>query len=227
MKTANRKYYVMLSAAACALAMSFVDGVIQPGYAVKSVIKVLLFLVVPLIFFFSQGELKQQLKSLFIPKKRDLLVALILGVGAFCLILGGYWLVTRFVDLTDAILKLTAAGGVSPANFGAVSIYIALVNSLLEEFMFRGFAFLSLKRLSGRRFAYIFSASVFALYHFGMVAGGGNPLIWIAAMVGLFIAGVILNFLNEKSGNIVTSWLVHMCANLGINAIGFYVLGMI
>ena len=72
MKTANRKYYVMLSAAACALAMSFVDGVIQPGYAVKSVIKVLLFLVVPLIFFFSQGELKQQLKLLFIPKKNGI-----------------------------------------------------------------------------------------------------------------------------------------------------------
>lgn len=227
MKTASKKYYVIISAAACALAMSIVDGVIQPPYAVKSIIKVILFLIVPMIYFYTQGELKKQLKGLFLLQKREVCIALALGVGVFFLILAGYWLIERILPLSDIILRLTAQNGVRSDNFGAVSTYIALVNSLLEEFMFRGFAFLSLKQLTSRRTAYIFSAAVFSVYHFGMVAGSGSILIWIGALAGLFIAGVVLNYLNEKSGSIITSWLVHMCANLGINAVGFYIFGML
>ncbi len=222
----KKSHYVILSTVLCALLMTFVDGVLQPGYAVKSAFKVLLFLIVPLFYFFRNGE-TAQLKALFVPRKRELLVALGLGVGAFVVITGGYWLISQVFDLTDAILQLTGDAGVSPANFFWVSIYISLVNSLLEEFFFRGFAFISLKNLSNRRFAYIFSAALFAFYHFGMVAGIQNVLIWVAAMAGLFAAGVILNLLNEKSGSIITSWLLHMCANLGINTVGFYVFGMI
>lgn len=225
MKTVPKQGYVILSTLLCALAMSLVDGVIQPPYAVKSAIKVVLFLLVPMVYFVMHRELPQ-LKDLFLPAKRDLLIALCFGVGCYGFILGGYWVITRFIDLTDTILQLTSDGGVSPDNFVYVSTYIALVNSLLEEFLFRGFAFLSLKNLTNRRFAYIFSAAVFAIYHFGMVAGS-SPLIWAMALVGLFIAGVVLNFLNEKSGSIITSWLLHMFANLSINTIGFYVFGMI
>lgn len=227
MKTTGKQRYVVVSAVLCALVMSLVDGVIQPPYAVKSGIKVILFLIVPLIYFYTQGELKSQLKAFFLPHKKDALLALVFGIGVYFLILGGYWLITRIFPLADIILELTAQNGVGADNFGAVSIYIALVNSLLEEFLFRGFAFLSLKKLSSRSFAYIFSAAVFAVYHFGMVAGSGNLLIWVCALAGLFIAGVVLNMLDEKSGSILTSWLLHMCANLGINTVAFYVFGMI
>lgn len=225
MKQTPKKAYVICSTILCALAMSLVDGVIQPPYAVKSAIKVALFLLVPMTYFLVYREWGQ-LKALFAPAKRDLLVALCLGIGCYGFILGGYWVITRFLNLTDTILRLTSDGGVSAENFLFVSVYISLVNSLLEEFLFRGFAFISLKKLTNRTFAYIFSAAVFAVYHFGMVAGG-SPLIWAMALVGLFIAGVVLNFLNEKSGSIITSWLLHMFANLSINTIGFYVFGMI
>lgn len=222
----NKKEYVIITTIFSALVMAFVDGVLQPSYAMKSFVKILFFLLPPLGYF-MQFRAWDQLKDLFILKKRELLLALTLGFGAFGVIIGGYTLISCFFDLDEAILQLTADGGVSPANFLYVSTYIALVNSLLEEFFFRGYAFLNLKKLTSRRFAYILSAALFAIYHFGMVAGSGNPLIWIGAMVGLFAAGVILNFLNEKSGSILTSWLLHMCANLAINAVGFYVFGMI
>ena len=222
----GKKTFVFVTTVLCALAMSFVDGVVQPPYAVKSAIKILLFLCVPLGYF-ARFRAWDQLKNLFRLKKMELLVALGLGVGAFVVITGGYMVISRFFDLDAIILARTSEGGVSAANFLYVSTYIALVNSLLEEFLFRGFAFLSLKKLSSRSFACIFSAAVFAVYHFGMVAGSGNLLIWICALAGLFIAGIVLNFLDEKSGSILTSWLLHMCANLGINTVAFYVFGMI
>lgn len=222
----TRKEYVVYAAVLCSLAMTIIDGVVQPPYAVKSLIKLALFLLCPLGYygwFADWGQLKRLLR----PAKRDLLAALGLGFGCVGVIWGGYWLISRFFSLTDVILKLTSDGGVSPDNFLFVSTYIALINSFLEEFFFRGFAFISMKQLTSRRNAYVFSAALFALYHFGMVAGGRNPLIWTGAMIGLFGAGIVLNFLNEKSGNIITSWLVHMLANLAINSIGFSVFGML
>ena len=222
----RRKAYVLVSTLVCALAMSLVDGVLQPPYAIKSALKLLLFLCVPLGYFAMFREWKS-LKALFLLEKRELLAALVLGIGAFGVITGGYMLISRFFSLEEAILTLTADGGVSPDNFLYVSFYIALVNSLLEEFFFRGYAFLNMKRLTSRGFAYFFSATLFAVYHLGMVSGNGNPLIWGGALILLTASGLILNALNEHSGSILTSWLLHMCANLGINAVGFYVFGMI
>lgn len=222
----QKRLYVIASTVLCALAMAFVDGVIQPPYALKSFLKVLLFLIVPLGYF-SLFRAWDSLKALFLLKKRELAVALALGIGAFVVITGGYMLVSKFFSLEEAIWQMTAEGGVNPGNFLYVSFYIALVNSMLEEFFFRGYAFLNLKSLTSRPFAYFFSAVLFAIYHLGMVSGNGNVLIWGGALILLTASGLILNALNEHSGSILTSWLLHMCANLGINAVGFYVFGMI
>ena len=222
----TKKEYVIYTTVLCTAVTMIVDGIVQPSYAVKSLIKFALFFLVPMGYF-GLFRLWGELKRLFLICKRDLLLAFALGVGAFGLLTGGYMLISRFIDLDAAILRLTSDGGVNPGNFFYVSIYIALVNSMLEEFFFRGFAFLSTKAIAGRRFAYLFSAGLFAAYHFGMLAGGGNLLIWLGAMVGLFAGGMILNGMNERSGSILTSWLLHMCSNLAINTIGFYVFGMI
>lgn len=222
----KRKSYVILTTVFCALAMAFVDGVIQPPYFVKSGAKIAVFLL-PALWYFQKFKAWESLKALFLLKKRELLAALGLGIGAFGVIIGGYALISRFFSLDEAILTLTADGGVSAENFLYVSFYIAIVNSLLEEFFFRGYAFLNLKSLTSRRFAYLFSAVLFAVYHLGMVFGNGNILIWGGALLLLTAAGLILNALNEKSGSILTSWLLHMCANLAINTVGFYVFGML
>ena len=108
-----------------------------------------------------------------------------------------------------------------------MALYISFINSFLEEFFFRGFAFISLKKLTSRKFAYIFSAALFALYHAGMTAGYFHIGIFLATLAGLFVAGIIFNYLNEKSENIYTSWLVHMFANFAINTVGFILFGII
>lgn len=224
MKTHVQKVYIILSTVICAVMMSFVDGVWQPGYIVKSLIKIALFLLVPLSFFLFRGEWKETMHFLFVPKTKSLLIAVLLGVGVYGVILGAYTLFNAVYDITDLVLKATSQNGVSAHNFLWVSLYISFANSLLEEFLFRGFAFLRLKKETSRLFAYGFSALAFAFYHLGMIATGMHPGISFLAMVGLFVAGIVLNFLNEKSGSLLTSWLVHMFANFAINTIGFMII---
>ena len=227
MKRNAETQFVVLSVLLCSILMSFVDGVVQPGYAVKSAVKVVLFLGIPLCSFLRNAEGRNRLKALFYPQKRELIAALGLGGSVFAVILCGFFLLRNIVDFSGIASRLTAEAGVSAENFVFVALYISFVNSLLEEFFFRGFAFLTLREHSSRAFAYCFSAGMFALYHLGMTAGWFSPILWLAAVVGLFVGGCIFNRLNERGGNIFASWLVHMCANFAINTVGFILFGIL
>jgi membrane protease YdiL (CAAX protease family) len=54
-----------------------------------------------------------------------------------------------------------------------------------------------------------------------------SPLIFLLAMAGLFIGGLIFNYLNERNGNIINSWVVHLMANLAINTVGLIMFEMV
>lgn len=223
----NRKVYVITSVLFSTLLMCFVDGVIVPPYLYKSIIKIVLFLLVPMIYFLLYKEKNVHLKKLFIPKRKDFLLALLLGAGVFTVIMAAYFICRNYIDFSEIQESLTGGIGVNADNFVYVAIYISFVNSLLEEFFFRGFAFLVLKQESSRKFAYLFSAVMFALYHVGMTSGWFNPVIYVLSMIGLGAGACIFNFLNERCENIYPSWLVHMCANFAINTVGFILFGII
>ena len=217
----NKKntWLLVLSAIVCCGIMAVLDGVIQPGYAVKSCIKISLFLAVP--FLVSRFCTELRFARLFRFRRKALLPALALGVAVYSVILGGYFLLRNWIDFSGIVDSLSSGAGVNKDNFLFVSLYISFINSLLEEFFFRGFLFANLKQSSGRAMAYGFSALMFALYHVAMMAGWFHPAITLLLIAGLMIGGMIFNFLNEKQENICTSWLVHMFANFAINTVGF------
>lgn len=209
---------VLLTALVCCAVMALVDGVIHPPYAVKSAVKLILFLGLPWLLTHASGGIP--FKTIFRFRKRGFGVALGLGLGLYALILGVYFLLARFVDFSGIVENLSQNAGVNKGNFLFVSLYISFVNSLLEEFFFRGFVFLNLKP-AGRSLAYSFSAGLFALYHVAMMTGWFSPGIYLLAILGLAAGGTIFNLLNEKLGTIYVSWLTHMFANFAINTIGF------
>ena len=206
----------------CCAAMALVDGVFRPGYAVKSVIKIAMFMLVPLIA--SRIDRGVMYLPLLCPKKKGLLSAIALGVGIYVVILDGYFLVSPFFDFSQIAGALTTNAGVTKENFLYVSLYISFANSFLEEFFFRGFIFTNLKQLSSKKLAYIFSATAFSLYHVAMMIGWFSPMLFLLVMVGLAAGGMIFNWLNEKLDTIYCSWLTHMFANFAINTIGFMLL---
>ena len=117
--------------------------------------------------------------------------------------------------------------GITAENFIYVSLYISLMNSFLEEFFFRGFGFITLKKYASREMAYLFSSSLFAVYHIGMLVGMFHFGALLLLMVGLIVGGCIFNFLNERNENIYPSWFVHMFANFAINTVGFILFGVL
>ena len=206
------------------VAMTLVDGIIQPGYFIKSTVKLVFFLAIPLLF---SKKLKLSFSGAFRPKRQSIIIGSVLGVAAFCVILGAYRLLHPHLDLSGVVHALESTAGVTKDNFLFVGTYIALCNSLLEEFFFRYFAFLGLERNGNKLFAYIFSAAAFAIYHAGMLITMVAPLLFALALVALFACGLLLNYLNGCSQTIWVSWLLHMGANLAINTVGMILLGIL
>ena len=200
-------------------AMTLVDGVLRPPYAVKSAVKLALFLLAPLLYGYAAG--KDGYRALFRIQRRALLRVFALGFGVFALILGAYFALRSVFDFSAVTALLGKNAGVTAENFLWVSLYISFVNSLLEEFFFRGFAFLVLRRYAGERFACLFSALSFALYHTAMMLGWFSPPLFLLALAGLAAGGVLFDLLDARAGTIFPSWAVHIFANLAINTVGF------
>jgi membrane protease YdiL (CAAX protease family) len=180
-----------------------------------------------MIFFLVNREALKEFKQLFLFKKDGLLKSLLLGVGVYTVILLGYFLTRNIIDFSNVTSNLTEGMGITANNFIYVSLYISFMNSFLEEFFFRGYGFITLKKYTSRKFAYIFSSSIFAIYHVGMLMGMFHIGVLLLLLLGLIVGGCIFNFLNEANDNIYSSWFVHMFANFAINTVGFILFGIL
>ena len=208
----------MLVIVAC-FVMGIVDAVIQPGYIIKSIIKIIMFLLIPILYSFCVKD--YSIKNLVKAERKGIVFALVLGCIVYAIILVAYFIFKNVFDFSALTSSLNETTGVNESNFIWVSLYISFINSLLEEFFFRGFAFITLKKIISKKFAYIFSSTLFALYHIAMMIGWFGIYVILISLIGLFVGGMIFNKFDDKRDNIYLSWIVHMFANFAINTIGF------
>ena len=179
-----------------------------------------------MIYFLKNKEELKTFKKLLRFQKRGILKSLLLGIIIYITIVLGYFLTRNIIDFSNVTSNLTEDSGITANNFLYVSLYISLMNSFLEEFFFRGYAFLTLKTYTSRKTAYVFSSLIFSIYHTGMLIEMFPIGETILLMIGLVIGGCIFNYLNERHDNIYPSWFVHMFANFGINTVGFILFGV-
>ncbi len=205
--------------------MAWVDGVLSPNYAVKSVIKLVLFFALP--FGFSLLDRSFSCKSLFIFDKKRLIRSAAFGLFVYAFIVSVYYLVSPYFDFSGVTGTLQKDSGVNKNNFVFVAVYISAVNSLLEEFFFRGFAFLTLKKAGAAKTAYLFSAAAFSFYHIAFLTNWFNPGLFVFLIICLFLVGILFDRLDEKSGAIYPSLMVHIFANFAINTIGLILFGIV
>jgi len=225
MDTKRRLFIVLFLILAVCLIMAWIDAVISPIYPIKSAAKIGLFLIIPIGYSFLDKSIS--LRSFFLLDRKKFFISIFLGLGIYLFILGAYFIIGPFFDFSNITITLQNNIGVNKTNFIYVALYISFINSLLEEFFFRGFGFLTLKKFTSRKVAYIFSAGVFSLYHIAIMTSWFTPILFILLIFSLFVAGLLFNWLNEKSNNIYTSWMVHLFANLAINTIGFILFGIL
>lgn len=219
--TKQTRSILILVTMACA-AMTFIESVLSPDYAVKIALRILLFAGSVGVYHLRFPE--EALKPIFSPA--SLKFALLLAVGAFALLLGGFFLLRPFFDLNAIANGLTTGQNITRDNFLLVALYICTVNSLLEELFFRGLAYLTLRRHWGEVPAQVFSAAAFALYHVSILSGWFPLWLFVLIVAGLFVCGILFNALDHR-GSLLPSWLLHAAANLAINVMGLIMFGLV
>ena len=221
-KNRGKAYEIMILVLICCAIMAWVEGVLRPVYPVKSALKLTVFLGGAGLYVLLTRDLGPF--RIFRRPQRIKLAAL-LALGVLLFLLGGYLLLSPWLDLSAIPANLAAKEGITARTFPLAALYITFCNSLLEEFFFRGFAFLTLYRAGHTKLAYGFSALAFALYHVSITSNWGSPVLILLMVAGLTAAGLLFDWL-DREGSLLPSWLVHMGANLGTNGVGMILFGI-
>ncbi len=159
------------------------------------------------------------------PHQGGLLVGLGLG-----LVLGGSVLAvwyawgTALVDVPAARAHLQASGVAEPAVYLALSAYLALVNSLLEEYVWRWFAFLNFETLFGTRAAVILAALAFTLHHVFVLRASFSWTVTLLGALGVCSGGLIWSWCYGRYRSVWPGYLSHLLVDVAVLWIGWQIL---
>ena len=201
------------------VAMAIVETIIEPSYFVKSLLKIIFFLFLPIIFIKLQKE--KVFTDSFSLNKKSVLKLCGLGLIVYIIIMSAFFMTKEIFDYSSLVKDLSADQNVAQESFVWVALYISFCNSLLEEFLFRFVAFIKLSGYTTKKVAYVFSSCMFALYHITMLGASFPFPLLVLALIGLTIGGGIFDFVDDKSRNIYNSWIIHMFADFAIMTIWY------
>ena len=215
MKEKNAKILCIILAIAVLVLAFLVEQIIQPGYLVKSIIKVCSFGGVICLYSALAKEKISEVIHLHKPRKIGILIGCIalffVGIGILFMIF------TNQINWDGVRESLVTKEGLTKQNCFFVFSYIIVVNSFLEEAFFRGFfPGLFKNKIVGT----VTSALLFSAYHIGIIGTWFNVLVFLVCIIGLAFVGLFLQWLCNKYETIVADWMVHASANIAINVIG-------
>ena len=220
MKSNTKKSILMITLiVVICIAMAIIETIIEPAYFVKSILKIVLFLFLPLVFMKLQKQ--RVFADTFSLNKKRILKLLGLGLIIYVIIMAAFFITKRIFNYSSLVNSLSADQKVSQNSFILIALYISFCNSLLEEFLFRFVAFIKLSEYTTKNVAYIFSSCMFALYHIAMIGSSFPVSLLLLALVGLAVGGGIFNYVDDKSRNIYNSWIIHMFADFAIMTIWY------
>jgi membrane protease YdiL (CAAX protease family) len=148
-------------------------------------------------------------------------IGLLSGVGVSALVLLAWFVLGR--GLVD---EAVFAGKMKEIGLGSMPVYLAcaaywiLVNSVLEEYVWRWFVYDKCATLVRPAAAVALSALFFALHHFLALQAFISLPIALLCSVGVFIGGAVWSFLYERYESIWPGYLSHAVVDVCIFGIG-------
>ena len=158
-------------------------------------------------------------------RDRGLLLGLITGlVGAAAVVLAYQFVLGERIDPTTVREMARANGLLSPPSYLAVAVYICLLNSLLEEYVWRWFVYRRFETLVGRPAAVVLAALAFTLHH-SLLLGTqfGAELCWIGS-TAVFVAGVAWSWQFARTRGLWSPWLSHALIDVAVFWAGWQIL---
>ena len=196
----------------------------EMNYFVSSIYKLVFF--VPLVYrmFFYKRSFKRSVTEGFKWKqfKRNFLPTLGLSVLFAGIFLSAFLIFKGYLNFDSMIYNLKELVGVDKSNILYIGAYVIFLNSVLEEYFWRGFMFKELKSV-GAVTAYVLTGLGFALHHVMLIyAWFSWPYIIVMAL-GLAGFGMVMNWVYERYG-LFSCWFIHLVQDVVMVSIGFSLL---
>ncbi len=153
-------------------------------------------------------------------------VGIILGLGMFGLILGSYYAIGRYwLDLADIRARVALMQMNVPLMVFGFGTFQTLVNSFIEEYVWRWFVYQKCEILVGNRVAIWLSAVLFTLHHIILLVAYCSDLKLVAiGSISVFLAGVIWARCFAIYRSLLPIYLSHFAADLALQFISWQVL---
>ena len=151
--------------------------------------------------------------------RNDLGLAIGIGVGTALLFVGFYAVTGHLlVDKPSIAAKIHEQFGVTAGTVLLIAPFTILINSLIEEFFYRGFAF---GLIAPRRplLGTLLPAAVFTVQHLLFAyhwVGWGTVAIGVVALFGF---SLVTQAMYAKADSIVAPWIIHICGDLAMMGI--------
>lgn len=154
-----------------------------------------------------------------------------LGVGALsglaiavCIIAGTWLLGVHHMDSAPLLEQIREMGLASPLSYLGGALAWTLINSLMEEYLYRWFIFRQCENLFTDVPAIILSAAIFTIHHIIAVSRYLDPALTVLASLGVFAGGVLWAWLYHRYRSIWPGWISHVLADVAVFALGWRLL---
>jgi hypothetical protein len=127
---------------------------------------------------------------------------------------------STMLDTAGIVARIQGVGISAPAAYAAGAAYWTLVNSALEEYVWRWFCVTRLEALVRPVAAVILSAAFFTLHHVIALAILMSPLPAALCSCGVFLGGLTWSWLFRRYRSIWPGYLSHALADVAIFALG-------
>ena len=217
------KIKVIVYAVVSLLVLYVIEQVLMTPYIIKTIIKIPMFTLFPLAFqhYLLKSELSLKIK------KSEWRFTLFWSVSIFILILAVAFSLKSFIDTEAISSDFGNRMRLSRSSMIIAGIYTIFINSFIEEYFFRGFIFQELIKQKWNKSAYIISSAAFAIYHVSIFEAWFSLWLMLLMVLGLFAGGLIFAYFVKRTGSILTSWFIHVSADLALVLFGFLALGLL
>ena len=209
----------LLLAYGCAATLAIFYGLVerQNLFVTFFSFHLLVCLGIPLAHGWREGKLLAHWKSAwgrYDPQGARYGIALggILMVG----ITAGAWLLIQEEGRTEYIRAILQHWGLTGGWVWLFCLYLVIVNSLLEELMWRGFVLQRLLLVANRPAAILLSGFFYSLYHLVIGSVLFGPMWGLIITLLVFGTGVFWGWMKGLFPGVYPTWFSHLLADTGI-----------
>ena len=202
------------------MAMHFSPGPV--GQAVYGASKVWI-LLLPLAWLLLVHGQKPDISSPL--KARGIGLGVVLGLLIGAIILGGYMLIGKQWIDADAMRVVADRNGLDEKwKYLALAGYLCVVNSLLEEYVWRWFVFHHCAALVPRWPAMLLSGLLFTVHHIFALGLQFDWRITALGSAGVCIGGVTWSWLYLRFGTVWPGWVSHLLVDVAVFIVGWQII---